>query len=83
MWGAGVTLYSIFTGLSLWKRADDGDDMFAAWCDAYAYRNRQGLREILAGDLHDECFDLLVRMLDPCPETRITLAKACEHTWLA
>ena len=81
VWGAAISIAAILSGNMLWERADS-DERFIAWCDAHAYRNIEALREIVGGDIHEECFDLLSKMLDPCPDTRITLAEARAHPWI-
>ncbi|GAA5807456.1 hypothetical protein MFLAVUS_000817 [Mucor flavus] len=78
IWSAGVVLYSMYRGGHAWIRADKKIDReFRNYVRHYSTQTFPNFKKF-----PDSVADLLYKMLDPNPETRITASQILQHEWV-
>ncbi|KAG2232496.1 kinase-like domain-containing protein [Thamnidium elegans] len=78
IWSAGVVLYSMYRGGHAWIRADKKIDReFRNYVRHYSTQTFPNFKKF-----PDSVADLLYKMLDPNPETRITASQTLRHEWV-
>ncbi|KAG2196864.1 hypothetical protein INT47_011384 [Mucor saturninus] len=78
IWSAGIVLYSMYRGGHAWIRADKSMDReFRNYLRHHPSRTFPNFKKLPA-----TVSDLLYKMLDPNPETRITAEEVLHHDWV-
>ncbi len=87
VWGLAMSLVGMATGFAPWKYARDSCERYRRWEALYCNKQDPSLATILTEgltvELSPSCLDLLVTMLDPCVETRPSMADVLAHPWLS
>lgn len=78
IWSAGIVLYSMYRGGHAWIRADKSVDReFRNYLRHYPTQTFPNFKK-----LPTVVSNLLYKMLDPNPETRITAKEVLQHDWV-
>ena len=84
MWSLGILLVVLLTKHYPWKVSHPSyDRRYAAWASNHGKGEFGPVARALLelGFVGPDCLDFLVRLLDPDPATRMTLAGAAAHKW--
>lgn len=86
MWTCGVTLYTMLVGCNPFYHPSDSLAARARMSIARMMMFKKNMKKLsnlnrLPQNLSEECQDFLVAILDPNPETRMSLEEAKVHPW--
>lgn len=86
MWTCGVTLYTMLVGCNPFYNPSDSIASRAKMAIARMMMFKKNMKKStnlkrLPQDLSEECQDFLVAILDPNPESRMSLEEAKTHPW--
>ncbi|GMI34632.1 hypothetical protein TeGR_g12175, partial [Tetraparma gracilis] len=74
MWSVGVILYILLSGTPPF----DASDSFDAASNAQI-----SFKGSVWSNVSEVAIDMVGRLLDPSPQTRMTVSEACDHEWIA
>ncbi|KAI7871925.1 kinase-like domain-containing protein [Spinellus fusiger] len=77
VWSAGIVVYCVWLGGLAWHKAKVSDNAYSTYSRTYASQQFELFRQVIPG-----ARSLLYRMLDPNPETRITVAEVLLDPWM-
>eukprot|EP00210_Caulerpa_lentillifera_P004255 g4059.t1 len=80
LWSCGVVLYTMVVGQYPFSRKEDQNLPAELQHQVVLQRVVKG-NYSLPGYLSEECTDLIQRLLDPDPQTRITIPEIIHHSW--
>jgi serine/threonine protein kinase len=85
VWALGFTLLRAVTQVMPWDTAHCSDAGYAYWKRCHRNGDMNALRDIIrfyGADVSGSFCNLVIRMLDPNPETRASMQAVLDHAWL-
>jgi serine/threonine-protein kinase SRK2 len=80
VWSCGVVLYVMLTARYPFRSTGDfGGENSESWSTMSHQAYRDSLKRVSTAS--DECNDMLAKMLDPDPMTRLQIVDVMEHAW--